>query len=151
MLPSYIVAAPPLRMVDPESVPGAPSVASGEVADLLRIQNQMLGEQSAILKHLCALNDSSPRWKALLAKWQDEFPDIGGECKASVTAIERVYLTLVKEVNDRLRATDPDDLANDFALGEFLDRYSTRMAQLAGMIQQLNPLAEHASPLPALE
>jgi hypothetical protein len=148
MLPSFIVTAPPFRTAE---IPPSPSVASGEVADLIRQQNQILAEQSQMLRHLCLLNDSSPKWKQFLAKWQDEFADVGGDCKQTLTQIERTYLKLVSEVNERLRDADPDDLANDFALGEFLDRYSTRLAQLAGMMHQLNPLAENAIPLPALE
>jgi hypothetical protein len=148
MLPSIIVTAPPLRMAE---IPPAPSVASGEVADLIRQQTQLIHEQNQMFRHLIALNDASPRWKGFLTKWQDEFPDIGNDCKSSVAAIERTYLTLLKEVNERLADRDADDLANDFALGEFLDRYSTRLAQLAGMLNQLNPLADNAIPLPPLE
>jgi hypothetical protein len=59
---------------------------------------------------------------------------------------ERAFLTAVKEVTDRLTETSAEDLENDFAIGEFLDKHTTRLSQLAGIINHLTPLAENAAP-----
>jgi hypothetical protein len=142
MQPIY-VAAPPVQLPD-----APPPTTAAEVGDLLRLLIDIQRDQHILLRGLLSTQDQGPKWKAFLARWQTEFPDAGPNCKAVLPAVERAYLTAVKEVTDRLAETCAEDLENDFALGEFLDRYGTRLAQLAGIINQLTPLAENA-PAPA--
>jgi hypothetical protein len=142
MLNSIIVASPPLRVPDLSSLP----VAQTEVADLIRQQNDLITEQNQLIRTLIAQNDASPRWRNFLAKWREEFPDIGLDCKRVLPSIERTYLNMIREVNDRLTSVNPEELASDFALGEFLDRFSMRLSQLSGIINQLNPLADNVPP-----
>lgn len=147
MLPSIIVSAPAVRL--PELPPPTPS--SSDLGDLLRQLIDVQREQVHLTRGLLAFHDSSPKWKALLTRWQEEFPDVGLDCKRVLPTVERAYMTLLKEVTDRLDDTDADELGNDFTMGEFLDRYGTRLNQLAGMINQLLPLAENALPPPKEE
>jgi hypothetical protein len=142
MLPSIIVSAPQMRM--PELPPLPPGVP--ELADLLRQQIDLLKHQINVSKAIYAQGDSSARWKSLMARWADDFPDIGRDCKRVLPMVERAYLTKMKEVTERLEEADADDLENDFTLGEFLDRYGTRLQQLAGIMHQLAPLADNAPP-----
>lgn len=140
MLPSIIVAAPQMRMPELPPLPlGVP-----ELADLLRQQIDLQKHHINVSQAIYAQHDSSPKWKSLLSRWSDDFPEIGRDCKRVLPMVERAYLNLMKEVTERLDSADVDELENDFTLGEFLDRYSTRLAQLAGIIQQLTPLADNA-------
>jgi hypothetical protein len=145
MLPSIIVAAPPFRI--PE-LPPPPNGSIGELTELVRQQSELLKEQNHYLRMLVAYNDASPKWKAILARWQEEFPDIGQDCKRIIPTVERAYFNLLREVNEKLSDVDDNELENEFTMGEFLDRYNTRLAQLSGILQHLNPLADNAPPPP---
>ena len=142
MLPSIIVAAPQMRMPELPPLPlGVP-----ELADLMRQTIDLQKHQIGVTQAIYAQNDSSPKWKSLLARWSDDFPDIGRDCKRVLPTVERAYLNLMQQVTERLEEADVDELENDFTLGEFLDRYGPRLAQLAGIINQLMPLADNAPP-----
>jgi hypothetical protein len=137
-----IVAAPHLQLPDVPA-PTSPS----EIGDLLRHLVDLNREQVGLLRHLVAVHDGgAAKWKAFLGRWQSEFPDAGADCKAVLPSVERAFLTAVKDVTDRLAETNAEDLENDFALGEFLDRHSNRLSQLAGIINHLTPLSDNALP-----
>jgi hypothetical protein len=138
MQPIY-VTAPTIQL--PDAPPPTPAT---EIADLLRHLVELQRDQVGQLRALQAAQDHGPKWKAFLGRWQAEFPDAGKDCKAVLPSVERAFLSVVKEVTDRLADSSIEDLENDFSLGEFLDRYSTRLGQLAGIINQLTPLAENA-------
>ena len=54
---------------------------------------------------------------------------------------------VIKELTNRLKPEDPDDLENEYTLNEFLDKYGIRLGQLATILSQVGPLAE-AAPAP---
>ena len=89
MLPIY-VAAPHFNMPD-----APPPTPASEVGDLLRQTIDLQREQIGYLRGLLASQDQSPKWKAFLARWQDEFPDVGHHCKSVLPAVERAYLALL--------------------------------------------------------
>jgi hypothetical protein len=115
-----------------------------ETADALRQLLDVQREQLAVLKAQAAAQDSAGRWRAFLARWQTDFPDIGAACKQVLPTVERAYLTLMQDLTDRLRDEDADPLDSEFALGEFLDKYGMRLAQLGTVLGQLGPLADAA-------
>ena len=78
---------------------------------------------------LAAAQDGLARWRAFLTRWQTDFPDIGLTCKQVLPVVERAYLSLIKEMTDRLREEETG-LEDEFALNEFLDRYGMRLNQL---------------------
>jgi hypothetical protein len=135
-----IYVTPPLvRLPDP--VPGPP--AGPDAADLLRQVLEVQREQLAVLKTQSQTQDGGARWRAFLARWQADFPDLGSACKQVLPIVERAYLAMIQELTDRLR--DPDGgLDNEFLLGEFLDRYGIRLGQLGTVLSQLGPLADAA-------
>jgi hypothetical protein len=137
--PLYVAPAPPVQLPDP---PPAPS----EVADLLRQLLDAQREQVGLMRAQMAAQDQMAKWRAFLARWAGEFPDIGTACRQALPALERAYLGLIRELTGRLRGDDPDDLTDDFVLGEFLDRYGMRLGQLATVMSQLAPLADAAPP-----
>ena len=118
-----------------------PSPPPGEVADLLRQLLAVQQEQVGLLKAQLAHHDSTPRWRAFLARWEAEFPGLGSACRQALPAVERAYLALLRELTERLTA-DPEHLTDEFVLSEFLDRYGLRLGQLGNIMGQLVPLAE---------
>lgn len=141
--PLYVVASPIKMPTDLPPVPGS------EVADLLRQLLDVQREQVALLKAQQAAQDSLTKWRAFLSRWGGEFPNLGGACKEILPHLERAYLTMIRELTDRVRAEN-DDLDDEFMLNEFLDRYGIRLGQLGNIISQLSPIAD-AAPAPAPE
>ena len=119
----------------PPAVPGSP----GEVAILLRDILQVQREQLAFLR---AAHDANSRWRAFVARWREDFPDLSDACREAVPILERAYGALVGELAEYLRQQDGPALENDFALQEFLDRYGMRLAQLGTLLNLVAPLAE---------
>jgi hypothetical protein len=116
------------------------TLSNAESVDLLR---QILEVQREQLTHLRAVHDNNARWRAFLARWQSDFPDLSEACKEAVPSLERTYVNLISELTDRLSSQDGDDpLDTDFALREFLDLYGMRLAQLGTILNLVAPLAE---------
>jgi hypothetical protein len=138
--PIYVVPPPPVPL--PDTPPAQPPAR--EVAQLLRQLIGLQQEQVGLLKAQAVKEDNGSRWKAFLARWAEEFPGIGAACKQTVPVLERAYLTLVRELTDRVNATEVGELDDEFVLGEFLDRFGIRLSQLANIIGQLGPLADAA-------
>lgn len=142
MNPPIFVTPPSVQVPDPPPVP----LPAAESVELLRQLVEVQKEQLALAKAHAAAADSLGRWRALLARWRDEFPDVGPACKRVLPAFERVYLRMIQELTDRLSGEEADDLENEFALAEFLDKYGMRLAQLGTIIGQLSPIADAAPP-----
>lgn len=141
--PLFVVPQVP-SVVDPAAPPGV-----AETNDLLRQLLDAQRETVALLRAQQAAQDQQARWRAFLARWADEFPEIGGACKQTLPALERTFLAVLRDLTNRLKEVG-DDLDDEFVLGEFLDRFGLRVGQLGTIINQLGPLAE-AAPPPAAE
>ncbi len=138
--PIYISPQPTVPL------PDAPPPPVREMAQLLRQLVGLQQEQLGLLKTQAANQDNSGRWKAFLARWAEEFPNIGAACKQAMPALERAYLTLVRELTDRVNAAEGGELDDEFVLSEFLDRFGIRIGQLGNILGQLGPLADAAPP-----
>ena len=130
------------------TVHAPPETPSPELADLLRQLVALQQEQVSVLKAQQqaqqtqqANQDGNARWRSFLSRWDSEFPGIGSACKHALPMLERAYLTLIRELTDKL-ASDPDAISDDFLLSEFLDRYGMRLGQLGNLLSQLAPLAD---------
>jgi hypothetical protein len=137
--PLYVV--PPTLHPPPE-----PAVPVREIVDLLRQLITLQQEQLNLVKSQLANQDGTNRWRSFLARWDTEFPNLGAACKQTVPALERAYLSLIRELTERVMAADAAELDDEFVLGEFLDRYGIRLGQLGNILGQLTPLAEAAPP-----
>jgi hypothetical protein len=127
------------------ATPIEPPPPSAESVDLLRQLLEVQREQLALQRAAAAAHDSTARWKAFLARWQQEFPDLTEGCRKALPLLERSYGRLISELTARLGDED-DALENDFGLQEFLDRYGMRLAQLGTILNLVAPLAEAGSP-----
>jgi hypothetical protein len=120
-------------------VPSPPSAAPNETVDLLRQLLEVQREQLAYQRAAAAAHDMTARWRAFLARWQHEFPDLSDNCKRAMPLLERCYGQMIADLTDKL---GDDALDSDFAVQEFLDRYGMRLAQLGTILNLVAPLAE---------
>jgi hypothetical protein len=115
-----------------------------ETADLLRQILEVQREQLAQLRASAAAHDASSRWRAFLARWQEDFPDLSDGCRHALPILERAYGSLIAELAEHLKQNGSGALDNEFSLGEFLDRYGMRLGQLGTVLSLVAFLAEAA-------
>jgi hypothetical protein len=142
-LASRTMNAPVYLLPPALTVHGQPDTPPAEVPDLLRQLVALQQEQLSLLKMQQAGQDGSAKWRSFLARWESEFPGIGASCKQVLPILERAYLSLIRELTEKLSG-DPDSLTDEFVLAEFLDRYGMRLAQLGNIVSQIAPLADAA-------
>jgi hypothetical protein len=131
----------------PADAPAAPlSVSNPEVVDLLRQILEVQREQLNYQRAAAAAHDATARWRAFLARWQNEFPDLSDGCRRALPHLERCYGQLIRDLTEKLTGDEDSGLDNDFALQEFLDRYGMRLAQLGTILNLVAPLAEAGPP-----
>jgi hypothetical protein len=135
----YVVAPPTAAFPVPP-----PSPAGDAQAGLLRELIDVQREQLAYLRAAHEVQHTSARWQAFLTRWAEEFPGVGDGCQKAFPVIERAFLRLLEEMSARLTDVDADDLDEEFALSEFLDRYGMRLSQLGNIVNVLGPLADAA-------
>ncbi len=132
------------------SGPGMPAPQPpADLANLGPILQQMLDVQRQQLAHLQTLvsaHDGAARWRAFLARWRQDFPELADACRQAIPTLERTYSKIISELTDHLGENGSDALENEFALQEFLDRYGMRLTQLGTLLNMVAPLADASSP-----
>jgi hypothetical protein len=113
-----------------------------EVAELLRQLLEVQRDQLTQMRNHAASQDTSARWRTLMARWRDEFPGLPQGCKAALPILEKAYGAILANLVDELSDQGDQALDNDFALQEFLDRYGMRLGQLGNLLNLVGPLAE---------
>jgi len=111
---------------------------------LLRELIEVQREQLAYLRAAHEAQNTTARWQAFFTRWADEFPGVGDGCQKAFPLIERAFLRLLDDVTRRLTEEDAEGIDDEFSLGEFLDRYGMRLAQLGNVLNILGPLADAA-------
>src|SRR3954464_11759187 len=117
----------------PETMPTPPEptpAPAPQALDLLRQMLEVQREQLALQKQAAQAHDSGSRWRAFLARWQQDFPELPDACRFALPILERAYGGLIAELAEHLRRSGTDAIDNEFSLGEFLDRYGMRLSQL---------------------
>jgi hypothetical protein len=135
----YVVAPPTIALPVPPPVPSGDSNAA-----LLRELIDVQREQLAYLRAAHEAQNAAARWQAFLNRWAEEFPGVGEGCQKAFPMIERAFLRLLDDVTRRLTDEDAEGIDDEFSLGEFLDRYGMRLAQLGNVLNILGPLADAA-------
>jgi hypothetical protein len=125
----------------PVEPPREVSVAS-ETVDLLRQILELQREQVGLARAAAAAHDAGARWRAFLARWRQDFPELSEGCKEAMLGLEKAYGMLMTELVEQVRQDGKDALDTDFALQEFLDKYGMRLAQLGTILNLVAPLAE---------
>ena len=136
----YVVAPPTFAFQAPPQLPPV-ELEQSLLRELIEVQR----EQLAYLRAAHEAQHSSGRWLAFFKRWSEEFPSAGQDCLKAFPHIERAFLRLVDDLSRRLTDDEEDSSIDDeFSLGEFLDRYGMRLAQLGNVLNILGPLAEAA-------
>ncbi len=135
----YVVAPPTAAFPVPPAIHGT----DGQAA-LLRELIDVQREQLAYLRAAHDAQNASGKWQNFLARWSEEFPGVGEGCVRAFPLIERAFLRLLDDVTKHLTDEDADSIDDEFSLGEFLDRYGMRLAQLGNVLNILGPLADAA-------
>jgi hypothetical protein len=136
-----------MHSFDISSVPTTPgAVPPAEAAPLpVQLLQQILEvqrEQLAQLRATAAANDHSARWRALVTRWRQEFPDLHDTCRQALPILERAYGAIIAALAEELRQNGEDALESDFAMQDFVDRYGMRLGQLGHILNLVAPLAE---------
>ena len=135
-----VSSAVPCPPADPPATPaGLP-----ETVDLLRQLLEVQREQLGLQRAAAAAHDMAARWRGFLTRWQQDFPDLGDNCRKALPQLERCYGQMIHDLTEKLNE-DEHGLDNEFALQEFLDRYGMRLAQLGTILNLVAPLAEAAN------
>lgn len=116
----------------------------GETTDLLQQLLEVQREHLHLQRQAAASQDSGGRWRAVLARWQDDFGTLPVACRRVLPHLERAYIGLIAELTEHLVQLGDEPLDNEFALAEFLDRYGIRLGQLGGVLSVVGPLADLA-------
>jgi hypothetical protein len=134
-------------VVTPFTAPAAPPPAepASGLADLLRQILEVQREQLAQMQAAAQAHDASARWRALLNRWRQDFPDLPGACREALPVLERAYGGIISALTEELRQNGADALESDFALQDFLDRYGMRLGQMGNILNLVGPLAEAAA------
>lgn len=130
----------------PTPMPTPTDGASSETADLLRQILEIQKEQLALQKQAAQAHDMGARWRAYLAKWQRDFPELPEACRTALPILERSYGALITDLAEHLRQNGTEALDSEFALGDFLDRYGMRLSQLGTILSLVAFLTEAAGP-----
>src|SRR5262245_56480865 len=85
----------------PTTMP-APSPELGPT-ELLRQLLEVQREQLGLLRTSAAAHDTGSRWRAFLARWQDDFPGLPNACCHALPTLERAYITLIHDLTEQLR------------------------------------------------
>lgn len=119
-----------------------PEAPAPEVADLLRQLLEVQREQLAQLKQAAAAQDAGARWRALVARWREEFPSLPDGCRQALPILEKAYGAVVLALVEELRDQGSEAFESEFTLQDFLDRYGMRLGQLGNILNLVGPLAE---------
>jgi len=119
-------------------VPATPETTADLLRQLLDVQRQQL----TLAQQAAAAHDVGSRWRAFLARWREDFPDLSEYCREVLPHLERAYGMLIADLVDQLRQNGSGAIDNDFSLQEFLDRYGMRLAQLGTILTLVGPIAE---------
>ena len=127
------------------TVPKPADVSMGEMSDLLRQLLEVQRDQLTQMKQTAAAQDGGARWRALMTRWREEFPEMPVGCKEALPILEKAYGSMVATLGAELQDQGPDALDSEFALQDFLDRYGMKLGQLGNILNVVGPLAEAAA------
>ena len=134
------------EMSGPGMPPPQPPTDLANLGALLQQMLEVQRQQLAHLQTLVSAHDGAARWRAFLARWRQDFPELADACRQAIPTLERTYSKIISELTDQLGENGSDALENEFALQEFLDRYGMRLTQLGTLLNMVAPLADASSP-----
>src|SRR5260370_36307793 len=87
-------------------------VTSSQTDDLMRQMLEVQKEQLANLRAFVSAHDGSARWRAFLARWREDFPELPDACRQAMPVLERSYGKLISELTENLSQDGNETLDN---------------------------------------
>lgn len=133
---------PPPLPVTPETVPDL----LRQLIELQRDQFQQLLEmQKEQVQHArAAAQDNLARWRNMLGRWAENYPEFAANCKKAYPLMERCYVQMLGTLVEEIAEQSEDALDSEFAVQEFLDRYGMKIGQFSHLLGIIGPLSEAA-------
>ncbi len=123
----------------PAPKPASPAQQTADIlGQILEVQKQTLAQ----LQAMAAAQDAGARWRALMAKWSQEYPELPETCRKALPNLERAYGSIIATLVEEIGPESDDSLENEFTLQEFIDKYGMRLGQLGNILNLVSPLAD---------
>ena len=114
----------------------------------LEVQRQTLEiqrQQLELSRESAQINrEQRARQIAELERWQTGHESVLDHCKESLSNLEQVHASLMRELANYVSENHENLIDGDFALTDFVDRFGPRLAHLNTMLAVLRPLAAGA-------
>jgi len=75
-----------------------------------------------------------------LASWKQANPDLSYFCKLAAEKLGKVQTEILSTITDEVEEKYETFMDNEYALGEFVDRFGPRFAHINGLLQVLAQL-----------
>ena len=133
------IIAPPTPALTPPPVPTIEATP-----EMLRQLLDVQREQLRLMQASAAREGDghAARWRNFFDRWHEDFPHLPVRLRETLPTVERAFLRLLDEMVHHLKAEDTGDIDDSFSLGEFLDRYGTRVGQIGTILNLMGQMAE---------
>jgi transketolase len=134
---------PPTAETVPELLRQILEVQRDQLTQILEVQKEHLNHARATAQ------DNLSRWRQLLTRWQDEYPEFAEHCKKAYPLMEKSFMQMLSNMVEELAQQGDESLDSEFAVQEFLDRYGMKLGQLSHLMSIVGPLSEAANQIEA--
>jgi len=139
------------------TIPATPGTSSTEAMTgqmILGVLQQMLDVQKAAfqeminiqreqLNHARALHaETLNRWRTILSRWAEHYPELPGSCKTIYPVMEKAYLSMLDNLSQELIDQGKDAFDSEFALQEFIDKNGQKIGQFGHLLSIIGPISE---------
>jgi hypothetical protein len=119
----------------------------GVLQQMLDVQKQCFTEiiniQREQLNHARALHaENLNRWRTVLQRWTEHYPELPGSCKTIYPVMEKAYLSMLDNLSQELIDQGKDAFDSEFALQEFIDKNGQKLGQFGHILSVIGPISE---------
>lgn len=119
----------------------------GVMQQMLDVQKQAYTEMINVLReqlnHARALHaENLNRWRTILARWEQNYPELPGNCKKIYPIMEKAYLSMLDNLSQDLVDQGQEAFDSEFALQEFIDRNGAKLGQFGHLLSVIGPISE---------
>jgi len=124
----------------------------GVMQQMLELQRQAFSAMANLLQehlnHARAIHgESVARWRNLLTRWEDQYPDLGHNCKKIYPVMERTFLHMLDNLALDLAEQGEHAFDSEFALQDFIDRNGVKLGQFGHLLSVIGPISEAGTQL----
>lgn len=140
-------AVPKQATAGPSSADATGQLVVGLLQQMLDAQKQahqeIVGLLREQLQHARAIHaENFARWKTILGRWEDEYPDLPAFCRRVYPLMEKSYLEMLNTLSQDLADQGEDAFSSEFAIQDFIDRNGMKLGQFAHLLSVIAPISE---------